>query len=107
LTANGQVYLVNPNGIAITRSGTVNTGGGFVASTLGISDQDFIAGRRTFGGNGASGHVSNAGTITVGRGGYAALIGGTVSNAGRISVPLGKVGLGSGERATLDFSGDG
>ncbi|WP_445489499.1 beta strand repeat-containing protein [Rhodopseudomonas sp. RCAM05734] len=107
LTANGQVYLVNPNGIAITSTGTVNTGGGFVASTLGISDADFLSGKRSFTGNGASAEVSNAGTITVGRGGYAALIGGTVSNAGSIFVPLGKVGLGSGESATLDFSGDG
>src|SRR5215472_7946672 len=30
--ANGQVYLVNPNGIAITPSGAVRVGGGFVAS---------------------------------------------------------------------------
>jgi filamentous hemagglutinin family protein len=107
ITANGQVYLVNPNGIAITNSGTVNVGGGFVASTLGISDADFMAGKRTFTGNGASSSVSNAGTIRVGRGGYTALIGGTVSNSGLIDVPLGKVGLGSGERATLDFAGDG
>ncbi|MGA7806229.1 filamentous hemagglutinin N-terminal domain-containing protein, partial [Bradyrhizobium sp.] len=107
LTANGQVYLVNPNGIAITSTGVVNTGGGFVASTLGISDADFLSGKRSFTGNGASAAVSNAGTIMVGRGGYAALLGGTVSNAGNISVPLGKVGLGSGESATLDFAGDG
>ena len=107
LTANGQVYLVNPNGIAITPTGTVNVGGGFVASTLGISDADFMSGKRGFTGNGASAGVSNAGTITVGRGGYAALIGGTVTNSGNIYVPLGKVGLGSGEQATLDFSGDG
>jgi filamentous hemagglutinin family protein len=107
LTANGQVYLVNPNGIAITSTGVVNIGGGFVASTLGISDADFQSGKRTFTGNGASAGVSNAGIIAVGRRGYAALLGGTVSNAGRIIVPLGKVGLGSGESATLDFSGDG
>ncbi len=107
LTANGQVYLVNPNGIAITTSGVVDTGGGFVASTLGISDADFQSGKRTFTGNGASAAVRNAGAITVGRGGYAALLGGTVSNSGSILVPLGQVGLGSGERATLDFSGDG
>ena len=107
LTANGQVYLVNPNGIAITATGVVNTGGGFVASTLGISDADFQSGKRTFTGNGASAAVSNAGLIAVGRGGYAALLGGSVSNAGRIIVPLGQVGLGSGESATLDFSGDG
>jgi filamentous hemagglutinin family protein len=43
LSANGQVFIVNPNGIAITGSGTVNAGG-FVASTLGISDADFKAG---------------------------------------------------------------
>ncbi len=107
LTANGQVYLVNPNGITITSTGTVNTGGGFVASTLGITDSDFMSGRRTFTGTGSSAPVRNEGTIRVGRGGYAALIGGTVSNSGSIEVPLGKVGLGSGEQATLDFSGDG
>ncbi|MGO4715081.1 YDG domain-containing protein [Bradyrhizobium sp. 2TAF24] len=107
INANGQVYLVNPNGIAITNSGTVNTGGGFVASTLGISDSDFMAGKRSFTGSGASAAVSNAGTITVGHGGYAALIGGTVSNSGLISVPLGRAALGSGEQAALDFSGDG
>src|SRR6202030_860456 len=107
LQANGQVYLVNPNGIAITPSGTVNVGGGFVASTLGISDSDFMAGRRTFTGNGSSAAVSNAGTINVGRGGFVALLGGTVSNEGRITVPLGKVRLGSGESITLDLAGDG
>src|ERR1700688_4245892 len=52
LQANGQVYLVNPNGIAITPSGTVNVGGGFVASTLGISNNDFFSGKRMFIGNG-------------------------------------------------------
>ncbi|WP_375454856.1 GLUG motif-containing protein, partial [uncultured Methylobacterium sp.] len=106
LNANGQVYLVNPNGISITRTGKVNAAG-FVASTLDTSDDDFRAGRRQFRGSGASASVTNRGTITIGRGGYAALIGGEVSNRGTISVPMGRVGLGSGERATLDLSGDG
>lgn len=107
ISANGQVYLVNPNGIVITPSGTVRAGGGFVASTLGIGDEDFKAGRRSFTGNGASAAVVNRGTIEVGRGGYAALLGGSVENAGTISVPMGRVGLGAGEQATLDISGDG
>lgn len=107
INANGQVYLVNPNGIMITPSGAVRAGGGFVASTLGISDEDFKAGRRSFAGTGASAPVVNQGTIEVGRGGYAALLGGSVENTGTISVPLGRVGLGAGERATLDISGDG
>ena len=106
LNATGQVYLVNPNGVTITRSGQVNAAG-FVASSLGISDEDFKGGRRQFRGSGASAPVTNHGAITIGRGGYAALIGGSVSNTGTISVPLGRVGLGAGERATLDLSGDG
>lgn len=107
LNANGQVYLVNPNGIAITKTGTVNAAG-FVASTLGIGDEDFVAGKRTFSGRGgASASVVNEGRITIQPGGYAALLGGSVDQAGTISVPMGKVGLGAGERATLDFSGDG
>lgn len=107
LRANGRVYLVNPNGIALTSSGTVDVGGGFVASTLGISNEDFMAGKQRFTGNGSSAAVSNAGKINVGRGGFVALLGGTVSNKGTINVPIGKVGLGSGESATLDLTGDG
>ncbi|ESZ29345.1 hypothetical protein X734_08085 [Mesorhizobium sp. L2C084A000] len=106
LNANGQVFLVNPNGIAISKTGKVSAAG-FVASSLGISDEDFEAGKLEFEGKGASAAVSNQGAISIGRGGYAALIGGSVDNAGSITVPLGKVGLGSGEKATLDLSGDG
>ena len=106
LNANGQVFLVNPNGIAISKTGKVSAAG-FVGSSLDISDDDFKAGKLSFEGKGASAAVSNQGAISIGRGGYAALIGGSVDNAGSISVPLGKVGLGSGEKATLDLSGDG
>ncbi|WP_321447213.1 MBG domain-containing protein [uncultured Cohaesibacter sp.] len=107
LNANGQVYLINPNGVAITSSGAVKVGGGFVASTLNIKDEDFLSGNLSFEGDGSSAPVSNDGVISIGRGGYAALMGGTVSNDGLIAVPLGTVGLGSGEQVTLDLSGDG
>ena len=107
LNANGQLYLVNPNGVAITKTGIVNVGGGFVASTLGTDDSDFMNGKRTFKGHGHSAGVSNAGRISAGKGGFVGLLGGTVSNSGTIRVPLGKVGLGSGESITLDVHGDG
>ncbi|RNF35914.1 two-partner secretion domain-containing protein [Paracoccus methylarcula] len=107
LTANGRVFIVNPNGIVIGTDGVVSTGGGFVASTLDISDQDFNEGRLRFGGNGRSAEVANHGTIAIQRGGYAALIGGRVNNSGTIVAPLGRIGLGAGERVTLDLSGDG
>ncbi len=106
LNANGQVFLVNPNGIVIGKTGEVRTGG-FAASSLGMTDSDFMAGRHVFTGNGASATVSNDGLIEVGRGGYAALIGGRVKNTGAIVAPLGRIGLGAGERAVLDLSGDG
>ncbi len=106
LDANGQVYIVNPNGIAITRTGAVRVGGGFVASTLPITDGNFNSGNLSFTGQGASAGVSNAGTINAASGGFVGLLGGTVSNSGAISVPLGKVGLGSAEQATLNLTGD-
>jgi filamentous hemagglutinin family protein len=106
LQANGQVYLVNPNGIAITKTGAVQVGGGFVASTLGIADSDFNNGALRFVGKGASAGVSNAGSIAAAPGGFVGLLGGTVANSGVVSVPLGKVAMGSGEQATLNLTGD-
>ena len=107
LNANGQVYIVNPNGIAITQTGAVKVGGGFVGSTLGISNNDFQTGRLHFTGVGASAPVSNAGTIVTAPGGIVGLLGGSVSNSGTISAPLGRIAVGSGEQATLDLNGDG
>ena len=98
VTANGQVFLVNPNGIAITPTGSVQVGGGFVASALDIANGDFAAGKLNFAGKGASSAVSNAGSISAAPGSFVGLIGGSVASGGTISVPLGKIGLGSGER---------
>jgi filamentous hemagglutinin family protein len=106
INAPGTVLLINPNGIAITKSGVVNTGS-FAASTLDIKDQDFLAGKYSFSGNGSSATVVNSGRINVSDGGFAALLGGQVSNNGVISARLGKVGLGAGEQVTLDLAGDG
>jgi large exoprotein involved in heme utilization and adhesion len=106
LSANGQVFLVNPSGIVVGPGGRVDAAG-FVASTLDIDEADFMAGRLRFGGDGASAEVRNEGVIEIGRGGYAALLGGRVANTGSISVPFGRVGFGAGERVTLDLSGDG
>lgn len=106
INAPGTVLLVNPNGIAITSSGVVNTGS-FAASTLDIKNEDFLSGKYKFTGNGSSAVVTNAGRINVSDGGFAALLGGRVANDGVISARLGKVGLASGEMITLDLSGDG
>ena len=104
INANGQVLLVNPNGILITATGSVRAAG-FVASTLDLGDRQFMSGDITVTGN--RGSVINDGTISVVKGGFAALLGGRVDNHGLIRAPLGTVALGSGTRATLDLTGDG
>ncbi|HTV27053.1 MAG TPA: filamentous hemagglutinin N-terminal domain-containing protein, partial [Xanthobacteraceae bacterium] len=106
INAPGTVLLINPNGIEITRSGVVNTGS-FVASTLNIKDSDYLNGNYRFNGNGGSAGVINNGRIYTADGGFAALLGGQVSNNGVIVARLGRVALGAGEEATLDLSGDG
>ncbi|MGA8614400.1 MAG: filamentous hemagglutinin N-terminal domain-containing protein, partial [Xanthobacteraceae bacterium] len=106
INAPGTVLLINPNGIEITKSGVVNTGS-FAASTLNITDSDYLSGLYKFTGNGGSAGVINNGRINTADGGFAALLGGQVSNNGIISARLGFVALGAGEEATLDLSGDG
>jgi filamentous hemagglutinin family protein len=105
LKANGSVFLINQNGIAISSTGVVDTRAGFVASTLGMSEDDFMAGRNVFSGKG--GAVVNRGRIVTGPGGNVALLGSSAGNEGVISAPLGKVALGAAQAATLDLSGDG
>jgi filamentous hemagglutinin family protein len=106
INAPGTVLLINPNGIEITKSGVINTGS-FAASTLNIKDSDYLSGNYSFSGNGASAGVINNGRINVADGGFAALLGGQVSNNGVIAARLGMVALGAGEMATLDLTGDG
>jgi filamentous hemagglutinin family protein len=104
LSANGKVFLVNPNGILFAQGAQVNVGG-LVASTRGISDNDFMAGNYRFSGSGG-GTVVNRGSINA-DGGYVALLGANVSNEGVISARLGTVALAAGNAITLDVAGDG
>jgi filamentous hemagglutinin family protein len=105
LNANGQVFLLNPNGILFSKSARVNVGG-IVASTLKITDSDFRSGNYAFGGE-STATVSNAGTIAATDGGYVVLLGRQVGNSGTITVGSGTVALAAGGQITLDFDGDG
>jgi len=101
LSANGQVFLLNPNGVLFGKGAQVNVGG-LVASTLSLSDADLL--NRNFRFTGSAGSVVNQGSLN---GGYVALLGGQVSNQGTISARLGGVALAAGKDITLDFAGDG
>ncbi|WP_164878379.1 two-partner secretion domain-containing protein [Pollutimonas thiosulfatoxidans] len=101
LNANGQVFLINPNGIVFGAGAQVNVGG-LVASTLNISDSDLTAATRHFTGSGV-GTIVNHGTITAAPGGYVVLLGRLVSNQGTISTPGGTAALGAGSAVSLSF----
>jgi len=99
LSSNGQVFLINQNGIIFGENAVINTAG-FVASTLNLSDQDFLEGRLNFEGVNA-GDILNQGFITAGADGDIALIAPNIINQGVITVEQGDVILAAGEKLTL------
>lgn len=99
LNASGTVFILNPNGVLFGANAQVNVGG-LVASTLGLSDADFLAGHYAFSGN-STASVVNQGTISVPAGGKIALIANTVSNTGTINAPQGGVLLAGAGNVTL------
>lgn len=106
LTANGNVWVLNPNGVMFGASSRIDVSG-LVASTGNIDVARFQAGdtRINFSG-GAGGSIINDGQITVREGGLAAFVAPHVRNNGIIRARLGKVTLAAGETFTLDLAGD-
>jgi filamentous hemagglutinin family protein len=105
LSANGQVFLINPSGIIFGSSAQVNVGG-LVASTLEIADEDFLNGRYSFFGS-DSGSISNAGTITASDGGYVAFLSPHIDNSGTVTADGGSVAIAAATRVNLDLAADG
>lgn len=94
LTANGEVYLINPHGIVIGPHAQISTEK-FIASGLDCLDEDFIAGRQLcfFG---EEGEILQEGTIqTVGD---VCLIGSKIQQKGVIQTEAGGVYLATGNR---------
>jgi len=121
LKSNGSVYLINPNGVMFGQGAQVNVQG-LVASTLNISDQDFLSltdldNRTTpvYAWEDLSGEdtpvtfdhptnyvrVAPGATITTPSGGSVFLMARKVENAGTISTPGGQTALLAGEAVYL------
>ncbi len=100
LNANGNIFLINPNGINFGASANINVAS-LVASTLDISNQDFLSANYKFFKVGENGFIVNEGNIAVGNGGYVCLLSGAIKNEGAIVADLGTIVLASGEATTL------
>ncbi|MBT6899600.1 MAG: filamentous hemagglutinin N-terminal domain-containing protein, partial [Nitrospina sp.] len=106
LTANGQVFIVNGSGVFFGPGSKIDTHG-LIATTMGISDQDFLDQNYNFSQDidNPLTSVINEGTISTTS--YVGLLAPAVANRGTIVASLGSVDLAAGKAATLDFTGDG
>ena len=96
----GTIIIVNPHGVSIN-GGAIIQAHQFVASSLNISNDNFMNGVYQFEGDGI-GKVSNYGEITAKK---VALIGKEVLNAGIINSPEGYSIMASGEKVYLGEEG--
>lgn len=104
LQANGTVILQNRNGIFFGKDAQVNVGG-LVATSLNLSNADFLLGHYLFQGTGIEGPVKNAGMIHGTAGVY--LLAPNVENSGVITSAGGNIVLAAGATAFLSNRPDG
>ena len=100
LLSNGRVYLINPNGIIFGQNAVIDTAG-FIASTLNISNEDFLNGNLNFEGSPESGVIQNKGYIKAGKNGEIYLIAPNIENSGIIETDGGEIILAAGEKITI------
>ena len=107
ITANGQVVIVNGSGVVFSQGSQVDAQS-LIVSTANVSNANFMAGKLAFNQPGQpDAKISNAGTLTVGAAGLAALVAPQVANSGVINARMGHVVLAGAEAHTIDLYGDG
>ena len=108
LTANGNVVIVNQNGVLFGQNARVDVNG-LVATTADIDNDKFMQNYvLTFDKAGKpNAAIENAGQITAREAGLVGLVAPNVMNSGTITARLGRVHLASGDTATVDMYGDG
>ena len=104
LQSNGIVYLVNPSGIVVGPSGRIDTSS-FLASTLDISNQQFLAGGNLSFAGSSDASIDNEGVINASIGSVY-LIANQVKNGGTLSAAQGNVGLAAGSDILFQQAGN-
>ena len=111
LSANGNLFLVNPNGVVFGKTSSIEVGS-LVASTAQLSDtfmKSFAGSTANLNltiGEGNNSAILNEGTITA-QGGLVVLHAAQVENTGTISNPGGTVALAAAKQLTLSPDSDG
>lgn len=105
LEANGQVFLINSNGVLFGKGAQVNVGG-IVASTRDIDNENFIAGNYKLSGKN-TGQVVNEGKISAAENGYVVLVGAQVINSGEIRAQQGDVRLAAANEVEIQIENGG
>jgi len=100
LTSNGKVFLINPNGVVFGAGAVVDTQG-LVASSLNLSDQDFLSGNYHFMAGSSAGNITNEGIIRAGKDGNIILIAPHIENNGIIKSDGGSITLAAGQELTI------
>ncbi len=107
LKANGNVMVINPNGMLFGGKALVDVNG-LIASTADASNADLMRhGALSLNKSGnPNAIIVNLGHIKTKDGGYVSLLAPNISNQGIIEANLGSVALASGDTATVDLYGD-
>ena len=102
LSSNGQIFLVNPNGILFGPNSKVNAPA-ILASTLNITNNNFLNSNYIFFKERHKGnaYIINQGRLAATPGGYVALLSQAVNNQGIIIANRGTVALASGSKMTV------
>ncbi|SHE66176.1 filamentous hemagglutinin family N-terminal domain-containing protein [Marinomonas polaris DSM 16579] len=103
INANGQVFLINPNGILFGTTAQVNVGG-LIASTRNLTNENFGADNYLFEG-GNSNAVVNQGRLVAAEGGYVVMIAAKIENMGDIVANQGSVRLAAGDSVLVNMGG--
>jgi filamentous hemagglutinin family protein len=108
LKANGNVVIINENGVAFGKGAKVDVNS-LIATTANSNNETLLRdGVLAFDAAGnPDAAIVNEGEITAKEAGLVGLVAPNVINSGKITAKLGRVQLGSGDTATVDLYGDG
>lgn len=107
LQANGNIFLINPNGIVFGAGSQIDVAG-LLATTFDVTDQSFLNGgqlhfAQVAGKDLAS--IANQGQITTSTGGFVYLVAPKVDNTGFVIANVGRVTLAAGDSFSVNLQG--